>query len=117
MRGKDMTSLVRSASFRTEVKDVVAMFVLPGALPSFRTGICCQPQNACIDGGFVDLGSLTPLSTLRDDTAVYAALQFSTESLLNTIRALVAGSTDPTRPEKAWRPGSISTTSTSICTR
>jgi hypothetical protein len=26
MRGKDLTSLVRSASFRTEVKDVVAMF-------------------------------------------------------------------------------------------
>ena len=26
MRGKEMTSLVRSASFRTEVKNVVAMF-------------------------------------------------------------------------------------------
>lgn len=73
--------------------------VLPGTLPSFRTGICCQPQNACIDGGFVDLDSLTPLIALRDDTAVYAALQFSTDSLLNTVRALVAGSTDSMRPE------------------
>jgi hypothetical protein len=27
MRGKEMTSLVRSASVRTEVKGVVAMFV------------------------------------------------------------------------------------------
>ena len=73
--------------------------VLPGALPSFRTGICCQPQNACIDGGFVDLDSLTPLAALQDDTAVYGALQFSTESLLNTVRALVAGSTESARPE------------------
>lgn len=73
--------------------------VLPGSLSSLRTGICCQPQNACIDGGFVDLDSLTPLSELRDDTAVQAALQLSTESLLRTVGTLVTGGSDPTRPE------------------
>jgi hypothetical protein len=72
---------------------------LPGSLPSFRTGICCQPQNACMDGGFVDLDSLTALDELRDDTAVYAALQFSTDSLIRTVRTLMAGSSDPTRAE------------------
>ena len=65
----------------------------PGAPPSRHSGICCQPQNACIDGGFVDLDSLTPLADLRDDAAVAAALQLSTESLLQAVRALLAGST------------------------
>lgn len=71
--------------------------VLPGALPSLRSGICCQPQNSCIDGGFVDLDSLTPLRELRDHTAVYAALQFSTDALLDSVRALLIGSVDSTR--------------------
>jgi hypothetical protein len=56
---------------------------LPGSLASFRTGVCCQPQNACMDGGFVDLDSL----------------QFSVDSLLRTVRTLIAGSGDPTRAE------------------
>lgn len=72
---------------------------LPGSLASLRTGICCQPQNACIDGGFVDLDSLTAIEELPDDTAVNAALQFSTESLIRSVRTLVAGECDPTRAE------------------
>jgi hypothetical protein len=72
---------------------------LPAALGSLRTGSCCQPQNACLDGGFVDLDSLTPFSDLPDDTAVYAALELSTASLLETVRTLVVGSLDPTRSE------------------
>ena len=47
----------------------------------------------------MDLDSLTPFAALRDDTAVYAALQWSVEALRNTVRALVAGSTDPARAE------------------
>jgi len=72
---------------------------LPGSLASFRTGICCQPQNACLNGGFVDLDSLTPIAELRDDTAVFAALQFSVDALIRTVRTLVAGSSDGTRGE------------------
>jgi hypothetical protein len=119
VRVRDVESLLQGLSFQQRifaligicdpeqiVRRWVCCFVrmlylgmLPGALHSFRTGICCQPQNACIDGGFVDLDSLTPVVSLRDDAAVYAALQFSTESLLSTVRALVAGSTDATRPD------------------
>jgi hypothetical protein len=72
---------------------------LPGSLASLRSGNCCQPQNACLDGGFVDLDSLTPLDELRSDTAIQAGLQLSVESLLQSARTLVAGSTDPTRAE------------------
>lgn len=73
--------------------------VLPGSLASLRTGLCCQPQNACLDGGFVDLDSLTPISSLKDDTAVYAALELSTGALLASVRSLLAGATDPSRAE------------------
>jgi hypothetical protein len=71
----------------------------PGSLDSYRTGICCQPQNACIDGGFVDLDSVTPFAAFRDDRAVDVALQFSVESLFQTVRALVAGTTDAAGPQ------------------
>ena len=71
---------------------------VPGSLSSLRTGICCQPQNACIDGGFVDLDSLTPIEDFGD-TALQAALKFSTDSLIQTVRTLVAGGSDPTRAD------------------
>lgn len=76
---------------------------LPGSLASLRSGICCQPQNACVDGGFVDLDSLTPLDELRDDTAVAAALQFSVESLLQTVGALAIGGADAARDGREVR--------------
>jgi len=72
---------------------------LPGSLASLRSGMCCQPQNACIDGGFVDLDSLTRFDELVDDTAVLAALQFSVDSLIDSVRSLIAGRFDPTRGE------------------
>ena len=67
---------------------------LPATLASLRTGACCQPQNACLDGGFVDLDSLTPFSALPDDRAIYAALQISLDRLVETVHALLAES-DP----------------------
>src|SRR5262249_28804791 len=68
--------------------------ILPGALPSLRTGLCCQPQNACINGGFVDLDSLTPIVDIPTNTAMYAALQLSTEALVSTGRSLGTDSGD-----------------------
>jgi len=73
--------------------------VLPASLASLHTGSCCQPQNACLDGGFVDLDSLTPLDSLPSPTAVDAALEFSMSCMRDSVRALVMGSLDPTRPE------------------
>jgi hypothetical protein len=64
---------------------------LPATLASMRTGACCQPQNACLDGGFVDLESLTPLSAVPDDRAIYAALQISLDGFIETVHALVGG--------------------------
>jgi len=91
------------AMARRWVSAVVRMLYLgylPGTLASLHSGICCQPQNACLNGGFVDLDSVTSFSDLRDDTAVYAALQFSMDELVRTVRYLVAGAADPVRPEE-----------------
>jgi hypothetical protein len=71
----------------------------PGSLASLRTGACCQPQNACLDGGFVDLDSITPFSAFATDASLFAALQFSTDALMQTLRTLAAGAEDPTRAE------------------
>ena len=84
------------------VRGVVRMLYcgfIPGSLASLRSGMCCQPQNTCIDGGFLDLDSLTRFDELVDDTAVLAALQFSVDSLIDSVRTLVAGRVDPTRDE------------------
>ena len=78
---------------------ILHLGMLPGTLASLRTGVCCQPQNACLDGGFVDLDSLTPFNAMPDDAAVYAGLHMSTDSLVDTVRALITGSHDPTRAE------------------
>ena len=69
---------------------------LPGSLASLHTGLCCQPQNACLDGGFVDLDSVTPFTALRDDAAVQAAVQLVVEELTRTVsRFLTGGLEDP----------------------
>jgi hypothetical protein len=69
---------------------------LPGSLASLHTGLCCQPQNACVDGGFVDVDSVTPLSALRSDTDVTAALAYSVEEMVRTEDGLLtSGVEDP----------------------
>jgi hypothetical protein len=72
---------------------------VPGSLASLRTGICCQPQNACMDGGFVDLDSVVPVADFVDDTSLQAALQCSFDALVSSVRTLLVGSHDPTRDE------------------
>lgn len=72
---------------------------LPGSLAALRSGACCQPQNACMDGGFVDLDSVTPFDALANDVSFFAGLQFCVDALTQTIRTLMAGPEDPTRSE------------------
>ena len=75
--------------------------MLPGALTSLRTGISCQPQNATIDGGFVDLDSVTPIDEIATDYSVAAALQFCTGALVDCVRTLLTGISDPTRSDNS----------------
>lgn len=83
----------------TALARMLLLGFLPASLASLHTGSLCQPQNACLDGGFVDLDSLTRFDDLRDDTALHAGLEFTMDSMLRTVRSLVAGSADPARKE------------------
>jgi hypothetical protein len=71
---------------------------VPGTLAALHTGLPCQLQNACLDGGMVDMDAVTPIAEL-DDTALQAALQLSTDALIDTVRALLIGACDPARGE------------------
>jgi hypothetical protein len=74
---------------------LLALGYVAGSLADLESGVACQPQNACIDGGFVDAGSLTPIAELVDDTALYAALDLCTRALVETVRCLLTGREDP----------------------
>jgi hypothetical protein len=65
--------------------------LLPGAAASRKRGICCQPQNACLDGGYVDVDSVVPVESLRSDADIGQAVWFSFEALTDTILTLLAG--------------------------
>lgn len=73
---------------------------VPGSLASLHTGLCCQPQNACVDGGFVDLDSVTPLPALRHDSDVTAALAYSYEEMVRTVSRLLIGGVEDARLEQ-----------------
>lgn len=83
----------------TGVVRLLYLGFLPGTLAALRSGICCQPQNACLDGGFVDVDSVTPLEALPDDRAVQAALQFTTEELVRTVHTFLAGGVGPSEAD------------------
>jgi hypothetical protein len=62
---------------------------LPGTAAARRTGLCCQPQNACLDGGFVDLDSVVAAADLPDGGALAAALHAGVEALRDTVAAFL----------------------------
>jgi hypothetical protein len=74
---------------------------LPVALGSRGTGACCDPNNAVVDGGFVDLDSLLPIDEL-DRTGKGAlfeeTLHLSFLTLCETARIFLAK--EPTRHEE-----------------
>lgn len=65
--------------------------LLPGSAAAVRTGMCCQPQNACVDGGFVDVESLVPAEHLRRRRALDVAVHLSLEALVDTVTTLLLG--------------------------
>lgn len=64
---------------------VLTLGFVPGTPGGLRTGLCCQPQNACLDGGFVDLESAVAINGLPDDGAVAAAVHASVGALVETV--------------------------------
>lgn len=72
--------------------------VLPAGLDSRGFGSCCGPQNATLDGGFVDFDSMCPFEELISAADLSAGLEYSLRSLTRTL-ALYLGRDDP---KQAW---------------
>ena len=73
---------------------IVACECVPAGLDSRTLGSCCGPQNATLDGGFVDLDSICPFDELASPDDLIPGLEYSLRSLTRTV-ALYCGKTDP----------------------
>ncbi len=103
-----LTALEARVAPEAVIEEWVRQFVrilylgfLPAALGSRGTGACCDPNNAVVDGGFVDLDSLIPIDEL--DRAGKGALfeetlHYSFLTLCDTARLFLAK--EPTRNEE-----------------
>jgi hypothetical protein len=58
---------------------------LPTTAHSWDRGHCCDRNNAVIDGGFADLGSVVPVTELSAPADVFVALQLTISLLTATI--------------------------------
>jgi hypothetical protein len=62
---------------------------LPTTAQSQHRGHCCDRNNAVIDGGFTDMGSVVPVTELSAPTDVFIALQMTIWFLTATILCVV----------------------------
>jgi hypothetical protein len=69
--------------------DLAARLLRVGFLPttahSQQRGSCCDSNNAVIDGGFADIGSVMPVAELSTAADVFVALQMTIWFLAHTI--------------------------------
>lgn len=65
---------------------------LPCNLAHIGTGQCVDPNNAVLDGGFVDLDSLQPIAPL-DAASFHETLVYSLASLAGIVQHLLVGTT------------------------
>jgi hypothetical protein len=58
---------------------------LPTTAHSLGRGSCCEPQNAVVDGGFVDLSSVVPVADISSRQDVFIALHMAIGQITETI--------------------------------
>ena len=73
---------------------LVLLGFLPATVASLETGNPCQPQNAVVDGGFVDTDAITPVGD-ADDAWLADGLEYAFTSLCNAVLVLISGPGDP----------------------
>ncbi len=73
--------------------DLAARLLRAGFLPtsaySVNRGHCCDLQNAVIDGGFADLGSVVSAADISTEEDVFVALQLTISQLTATIHHML----------------------------
>lgn len=73
------------------VARILALGFLPGRTEHIGIGHCLEMQNAVIDGGFVDLGSIVPMTDVKSDSAFMEMLMAAFADLGKTIRHFILG--------------------------
>lgn len=73
------------------VARILALGYLPGRTEHIGIGHCLEMQNAVIDGGFVDLGSIVAMSEVGTDSALMEMLMAAFSDLTKTIRHFMLG--------------------------
>lgn len=73
------------------VARMLALGFLPGRTEHIGIGHCLEIQNAVIDGGFVDLGSIVAMSGVRTERAFLEMLLAAFSDLAKTIRHFMLG--------------------------
>jgi hypothetical protein len=73
------------------VARMLALGYLPGRTEHIGIGHCLEMQNAVIDGGFVDVGSVVAMSEVRGERAFQEMLLAAFADLARTIRHFILG--------------------------
>jgi hypothetical protein len=77
------------------VARMLALGFMPCTRASHETGQCLRSMNAVVDGGFVDLDSMQPLSALASEEELVETLLVSLKELSETVATFVLGSALP----------------------
>lgn len=70
---------------------LMSLGFVPAAPWARGAGVCCDPNNAVIDGGFVDLDSVAPLAAFASPTALDEGLNLTFVNLCATLRTFLLG--------------------------
>ncbi len=73
------------------VARMLALGFLPGRTEHIGIGHCLEMQNAVIDGGFVDLGSIVAMADVKSDSAFMEMLMATFADLAKTVRHFMLG--------------------------
>ncbi|MFI5349685.1 MAG: hypothetical protein ACHQ2Z_09085 [Elusimicrobiota bacterium] len=79
---------------------MLALGFSPSDLSHWRDGQMLHAQNAVLDGGFVDVESLQPLSEMADDRSFYETFLLTWMDLSATVKRLLTGFAD--RADVSW---------------
>ena len=74
------------------VARMLALGFMPVSVSSDQSGQLVQPQNATVDGGFVDMDSLQPIAQIAGDGELATTLWLLVRELSFTVTALLGGS-------------------------
>ncbi|GGH14301.1 hypothetical protein [Mucilaginibacter phyllosphaerae] len=83
-----------ASAVNTWVDNLARMLVckmMPGSIESIGAGHCLEAQNAVVDGGFVDLGSMKKFEDISTAQEFTETLSAAIIDLSNTIRMFLAG--------------------------